>query len=196
MKGKLLWLVLLVVVIALAVVMVRTAYSMGSNILLMPLIFKNGSYVDTPPPTITSTPKPTKTEPPPPTATPTPVYASTSTYEWVYVGRAENSGETIEVIGVIPGYCYDMIFDHWEDHPKGKLAVLRAKEIADGYWWCTSPPYNPAAPWPPPQFPPPTTLPPEFGYGEIFKKVFDWNAAIVCGIKEGTTTLNCIETQK
>jgi len=156
--------------------------------LYMPLVFKSEPI--SPTPTITNTPKPTATEPPPPTATPTPVYVNPSTYTWLWIGRAENIGEQIKVIGIAPGYCYDVLFNNWEDHPKGKLAVLRSAEIQENTWWCTSPPWNPDAVWPPPQYPIPSTLPPEFGYGEIFSKVFNWNAAIVCG------NLNCVEAEK
>ena len=169
---------------------------------LMPLIFKGGLYpgvpthtptpkLPTPAPTIT--PKPTN---PPSTPTPTPRYLDESTYDWAFIRYAVQNGTQTGVVVTLPGVCYDLIFDHWEDHGDGKLAVMRSVELQDGAWWCSSPPYNPSAPWPPPQYPIPTSLPPEFDYGQVRNKVFNFNAAWVCGYSGPGTTLNCYKVAK
>ena len=178
--------------------MVHSAY--------MPIVFKEGQYpgapthTSTPTNTIMPTLAPTRTPTPPPTPTPTPklLPPEESTYDWVFVGRAGNIGEQIEIYAVVAGQCYDFYLHHFEYTPQGKTAILIAREIVEGAWWCSSPPYNPDAIWPPPQSPPPPVLPPDFGYGDTQKKVFNWNANIVCGVRDwgAHEMLNCITAGK
>ena len=144
-------------------------------------------------PTPTATPTHTNTPRPPtptPTATPTPVYSGAG-YTWVFIGFAELISGEVRVAGLKPGHCYNVVIDSIQSD--GTLAVLKAREIADGYWWCTSPPYNPDAPWPPAQFPPPTEIPPDIFYGEIFKMVIPRSVKIVCGYGDQT---NCVVVRR
>ena len=198
--------VIAVIIVILGIVVASAGASGLSGKLWMPIAFKGGQYpgapthTATPTPTIVPTLKPTRTPTPPPTPTPEPELkpAAESTYDWVYVGRAGNIGEQIEIYAVVAGQCYDFVLHHFEYTPDGKLAVLIAREIVEGAWWCSVPPYNPDAVWPPPQSPPPPVLPPDFGYGDTQKKTFNWNAAIVCGVKDwdAQEMLNCEPAQK
>ena len=159
------------------------AASAGEYVVYLPIIYDDSADPQpTPKPTHTNTPKPPT---PAPTPTPTPVYTGAG-YTWVYIGGAEVVGGDTLVLGIKPGHCYDIIVDHYES--SGTVAVLKALEIQDGAWWCTAPPYNPDAPWPPPQYPVPPSLPPEFGYGAAYYFTIPRNVKIVCGF-DGQT--NC-----
>ena len=148
------------------------------NDIFFPVIF-DSSAEPTARPTPTHAPEP----PPTPAPTPTPVYTGGG-YTWVYVGIAEIVGNETWVAGLKPGYCYDVILDRIDD---GGVAVLKSLEIEDGYWWCTAPPYNPDAPWPPPQYDVPD-MPPDIFDGEIFKFKIDRRTKVVCGWGQQT---NC-----
>ena len=171
MKNVLLILIIIVVGVGML------AASQLQHSVYLPVVYHN-------PPASSPTPKlPT----PAPTPTPTLIYTGGG-YTWVFIGIAQllNDG-TVAVAGLKPGYCYDVVVHDIQDD---KVAVLIAKEIQDGTWWCTAPPYNPDAPWPPPQFAPPTEIPPDIFYGEVFKLFIPRSVKTVCGY--GGLT-NCVE---
>lgn len=109
----------------------------------------------------------------PPTETPTPTPEYVEGYDWVFVGLAYKDGESTVIWGHKPGYCYDLLHTKVE-----KTITLKAVKIPDSE--CDRDSYNPAAPWPPPDFPPPTQLPPEFDWGHVYKLVVNVNAKVVC----------------
>ena len=142
---------------------------------------------DSPDPTATRTPRPPT---PTPTATPTPEYTGDG-YTWVFIGVAQLLNDrTVGVAGLKPGYCYDVVL---HDIQNDGTAVLIAKEIVEGKWWCTAPPYNPDAAWPPPQFAPPTEIPPDIFYGEVFSLIIPRSVKRVCGYGGQT---NCVEVRR
>lgn len=170
-----------------------------SNDYFFPMIY--GGNTPVPTATATNTPRPT-TPVPPPTAIPTLIFVDDPLYEWLYIGAAYNHGESITLSGLVPSFCHDVAFVRFEDHPDGKLAIFKSREIVENTYWCLSEYW--AGTWPPPQYPPPpiplpTPAPPPpwpLPYGEIFYDTFDLNAAIVCGQKNDTDMLRCIYAGK
>ena len=98
---------------------------------------------------------PTETPTPPPTPVTLPGY------DWVFVGAAFSyePPETLLVYGLKPGFCYDILHDK-----NGSVVNLWAQKTND----CNPEDWH-GQDWPPPEFPIPATVPPEFDYGEIFK---------------------------
>lgn len=199
---------LLILVVALAAILVIAASSMSYE-LSMPLIFDGGVYYDTPThvPTLTSTvtstpsltPTATRTNtprPPTPAPTPTPTITNGEGGEsWIFAGYAKKDGSGTLFVGLKPGYCYYVKLDHYEND--GKLAVMKSQKIKMDTWPCVHENYNPDAPWPPPEFPVPTILPPPFGYGESFVITLPRNVRDICGYCETCDyfTLNCLEVK-
>lgn len=167
------------------------------NKLFMPIVFGSGGYPTVEPTaTLTPTKKPTATiEPPTPVPTPTPtlIYAEGG-YDWIYVGRAEVVGDGVEVLGMKPGFCYEVQVDRieWD----GTLLVLKAQKILEGTYWCTEEYWH--GTYPPPEYPPPTVLPPDYLEGEVYKWVGDRTFKTVCGYCSTCEfgTLNCIEVKR
>ena len=122
-----------------------------------------------------------------PTAIPTPA----DSHEWLYIGAAVNRTDGLYVTGITPGFCYDVVIDHWEND--GKLVVLRSQEIPLNTGWCLEEYWG--GDWPPPVYDEPTILPPPFMYGEPFGIVFTFNTKVVCGANNSGATLNCKEVK-
>ena len=121
----------------------------------------------------------------PPAETPTPTPKYVDGYNWVFVGVAYNDKDGSTVVwGHRPGYCYDLIHTKVE-----KTIYLEAVKIPLDQ---CEPWKNKDAPWPPPEFPPPTELPPEFDWGEIYKLVLDVNAKVVCSVY---WPVNCVDVR-
>jgi hypothetical protein len=95
---------------------------------------------------------PTQTPAPPPTP---------PGYDWIFVGVAFSfePPETLVVWGHKPGFCYDVLYK-----VDGSVIDLWAQKSSD----CNPDDWHGEV-WPPPEFPVPPSIPPEFDYGEIFK---------------------------
>lgn len=133
------------------------------NDVFLPLVYGGATLA---PPTETPTQAP-------PTKTPVPTPEFVDGYDWVFVGLAYQDEDTTVIWGHKPGYCYDLSHTKVE-----KTITLEAVKIPDNE--CDRSTYNPDAPWPPPDFPPPISLPPEFDWGHVYKLVLNVNAKVVC----------------
>ena len=105
--------------------------------------------------------------------------APTSTPEphgdaWVYVGGVIKRSGNLVIFGAKPGYCSDV---EWVK--QGGVIRVTAYEIPISE--CDRSGYNPDAPWPPPYYPVPTTLPPEYPFYDAWTLKLDTNAQKVCG---------------
>lgn len=98
---------------------------------------------------------PTETPTPPPTPVTPPGY------DWVFIGAAYSyePPETLMVYGHKPGFCYDVL--HKKDGSDINLWAQKTNDCDPEDWH--------GEVWPPPEFPIPETIPPDFDYGEIFK---------------------------
>ena len=145
----------------------------------------------------TATPSPTHTRTPrPPTRTPTPmptIVDGEGGETWAYIGYVNKDGSETLIVAAIPGFCYYLEVDHFEQF--GKLVVMRSQKIKMDTWPCVKENYNPDADWPPPEYPVPTVLPPDFGYGESWVSSIPVNVKFVCGSDGAGGTLNCLEVE-
>jgi len=142
----------------------------GSTNAFLPLVFN-------------TFPKPSPVPTPVPVPTPTPIPGVGS---WVFVGYAYNYGDITKLYGVKASHCATV-----EDMKVNKTAWIRSELVP--FDECDRGGYNPEAPWPPPVFDPPVSLPPEFAYGDVFGLELPYNVKQVCSVYYGES--NCIDVR-
>jgi hypothetical protein len=102
-------------------------------------------------------------------------------YTWTYIFYADVQGSKLGIWGAKPGYCYEVVVNGGQT-----VNIVSVRDMD-----CNQDDYNPAAPWPPPEYPPPPpNSEPEFGQYEIFTVVMNKGAKWVCG------TLNCVGVKR
>jgi len=126
----------LVLILVITALLASSVIAANENDVFLPLLY-GGPAVAPPAETPTSTPEIVDPTPALPTETPTTTPDNEDGYNWVFVGRAGNVEEILEIFGVSPGYCYDILYTKVE-----KTIYLEAAKIPVSE--CDRDGYNPA----------------------------------------------------